>query len=173
MYVRVDVRGWLWAVVAKPAPAPRSAGQLAEEISIQPCRSLMPGGMQAISPCLVIATAMPSGQEPSCLSAPLISRMSPTVNEAIRNQTWAAMIAAATAATVSSRGAIRSRAMVCDTPLTLGGAPDVAYTSTGGPWVDPSSTNRIERYAADVDVPAGDDCDGGNVGELSRIEGAV
>ena len=41
------------------------------------------------------------------------------------------------------------------------------------PWVVPSSTNRIERYAADVDVPAGDECDGGNVGELSRFEGAV
>jgi hypothetical protein len=134
---RVDVRGWLWAVAAKSAPAPRSAGQMAGEIHIQPCGSLVPGGMQEISPCLVIATAMPSGQEPSCLSAPLISRASPTVNEATRNQTWAPMIVAATAATVSSRGAIRSRATVCDTLLTLGGAPAVAYTSTGSPWVVP------------------------------------
>lgn len=130
-YVRVDVRGWLWAVAAKPAP--RGAGQLAGEITVQPCGSLMPGGMQAISPCLASATAMPSGQEPSCLSAPLISRASPTVNEATRNQTWAAMMVAATAATVSSSGAIRAWVTVCDTLLTLGGAPDVAYTSTCGP----------------------------------------
>ena len=107
-----------WASATKPAP--QSAGQLADDITIQPCGSLMPGGMQAISPCLVSATAMPSGQEPpSCL----ISRASPTATDATRNQASAAMIAATTAATVSSRGAIRSRATVCDTLLTLVGAP--------------------------------------------------
>jgi hypothetical protein len=37
-----------WASATKPAP--QSAGQLADDITIQPCGSLMPGGMQAISP---------------------------------------------------------------------------------------------------------------------------
>jgi hypothetical protein len=51
----------------------------------------------------------------------------------------AATIAAATAATVSSRGAIRSRATMCDTLLTLGGARTL-------PIPQPATAHGLSRH---------------------------